>query len=257
MAKSQTKIAPKPTWAEPLTRSSLFWLSVLLFVAFPFINNFFLQTVILNITGNIAYENLVPVLSTALSLLSVLTSYAGIGVIATSIANFGTKNSIGTVILGILSHPIGVIAYIISYAISGARNYEYAVFTLGVDAAATMLIYALIIVILSVIKKKRTAAGTSDAVELRDKLIDKGGAYTYVVTSTAIFGAAQVLSTLATMITDFLNPSIGTPINIQEWVYWITKYLTEFIYLGIGYFIVLGIFYLTKYYRTHFAEQNQ
>ena len=49
MAKSQTKTAPKPTMAESLTRSSLFWASVLLFIAVPFINNFFL------------YEKMMPV----------------------------------------------------------------------------------------------------------------------------------------------------------------------------------------------------
>ena len=254
MAKSQTKSTHKFTTAENMTRSSLFWLSVLLFVALPFINNFILQTVTLNISGNIAYKDLSPVLSTVASLISVLTAYAGIGTIAAAIANFGIKNSIGTVILGLLSHAVGFISYIMSYSVSGARNYQYAVFALGVDALANLLIYAVIILILALIKTKSTSAEGYTVPALQDKIISKGGAYSYVVTATAIYGGTQLLTTLYTMVSDFLDPSIGTPINMQEWVYWITKYLTTFIYLGIGYFIVLGIFYLCKYYRTHFAE---
>ena len=254
MAKHQTPKAPKFTTAENMTRSSLFWLSVLLFVALPFINNFILQTVTLNISGNIAYKDLAPVLTTVASLLSVLAAYAGIGAVAAAIANFGTKNSLGTVILGLSSHLVGFIAYIMSYSVSGARNYQYAVFALGVDALANLLIYAVIILILALMKKKNTATNGYTVPTLQDKIISKGGAYTYIVTATAIYGAAQLFTTLYTMISDFLDPSIGTPINVQEWVYWITKYLTAFIYLGIGYFIVLGIFYLCKYYRTHFAE---
>ena len=257
MAKSQTKITRPPTVEEKLTGSSLFWLSVLLFVALPFINNFLLQTVILNVTGNIAYENLAPALSIVASLLSVLAAYAGLGTVAASIANFGTKRSLGTVILALLSHVVGLIAYAMSYAVSGARNYGYAVFALGVDALANMLIYAVIIVILAVIKKKNTAKGITDTPTLTDKLIAKGGAYSYAVVATTVFGAAQILSTLYTMVTDFLDPSIGPPINIQEWVYWITKYLTTFIYLGIGYIMILGVFYLCKHYLARFAEQTQ
>ena len=256
MAKSQTKIAPKPTMAESLTRSSLFWASVLLFIAVPFINNFFIQTVVLNVSGNIAYEGLAPILSTVAGLLSALAAYAGIGIVAASIANFGTKRSVGTVILALLSHVMSLIAYIMAYALSGARNFGYAVFALGVDALANMLIYAIIIVMLAIMKSKNTKKGNIEAPQLSDKLIAKGGAYSYIVAATVVYGAAQLLATLYTMVSDFLDPSIGTPNNAQEWVYWITSYLTTFIYLGIGYFIVLGFFYLCNYFRARFAEKK-
>ncbi len=256
MAKSQTKIAIKLTVAEDLTRASLFWASLILFVAFPFINNFFIQTVMLNVSGNIAYKDLTPVLSTVAGLLSVLAAYAGIGTVAAAVANFGAKRSVGTVILALLSHVAGLIAYIMSYAISGARNYGYAVFALSVDALANMLVYAAIIIMIAIMKKKNVNKGECSVPELSDKLIAKGGAYSYIVAATTVYGAAQLFTTLYTMVSDFLDPSIGVPINLQEWVYWITKYLTTFIYLGIGYFIVLGIFYLCKYYRAHFADRE-
>ena len=255
MAKSQTHVARKLTTAEKLTRSSLFWLSVLLFVALPFINNFIIQTVVLNISGNIAYEALAPALSTVAGILSVLTAYAGIGAIAASIANFGAKGSVGTIILGLNSHVIGLLSAMFAYALSGARNYEYAVFALGVDAIANVLVYALIIVVLALMSRKRLLTDNTPP-QLGDKLLAKGGAYTYIVTATVLFGAAQLAATLYTMIYDFLDPSIGTPINLQEWIYWITKYLTTLIYLGIGYMIVLGIFHLCNYYRTRFAEKK-
>ena len=257
MAKSQTKLAPKLTMAEKLTSSSLFWASVILFVAFPFINNFFIQTVMLNISGNIAYKDLAPVLSTVAGLLSVLVAYAGIGTVAAAIANFGAKRSVGTVILALFSHVAGLIAYIMSYAISGARNYGYAIFSLSVDALANMLIYAAIIIMIAAMKKKNVKKGNCDSPELSDKLISKGGAYSYIVAATTVYGAAQILSTLFTMVSDFLDPSIGVPINLQEWVYWITKYLTTFIYLGIGYLIVLGIFYLAKHLKKQFEETER
>lgn len=251
---SQTK--NKPTAlndSERLTHSSLFWLSVLIFIAFPFINNFILQTVVLNITGNIAYESLTPVLTSVRDLISVLTAYAGIGILAAAVAHFGAKRAIATVILGLFSHTVGLFSAMLSYITSGARNYATAVFILGVDALVNTLIYAVILVA-SVQIRKRKMSCQDYSITLCDKIISKGGAYSFIVTVTAIFGAAQLAAILYSMISAFVDPSIGIPINVQEWVYWITEYLTFFIYLGIGYFIVLGIFWLCKYYRAHFAD---
>lgn len=252
---SQIKTKPtKLTLPEKLTCSSVFWLSVILFVALPFVNNFIMQTAVLNITGNIAYESLAPTLTVIRDLMSVLTAYAGIGAIAAAVAHFGLKKAFGTVILGLLSHTVGLFSSMLAYAVSGARNFAAAVFILGVDAIANTLIYAVILTVLALMRKKRVSNNTNE-LTLEDKIISKGGAYSYMVTATAIYGAAQLITVLYTMITDFLDPSIGIPINIQEWVYWVTEYLMLFIYVGIGYFIVLGIFWLCKYYHTHFAEE--
>ena len=250
---SQTKNKPiKLTQAERMTKASVFWLSVLLFIALPFINNFILQTVALNISGNIAYKDLAPALNTVRDLLSVFSSYAGVGVLAAAIANFGAKNAVGTVILALSSHIVGLFSAMLSYALSGARNYSAAVFLLGVDALVNILIYAVILAILSIIRKKDRTESVSDS--LQNKMLAKGGAYTYITTAIGVFGGAQLAATLYSMISAFVDPSIGTPINLQEWIYWITEYLTLFIYVGIGYIIVLGVFWLCKYYRAHFAD---
>lgn len=254
---SQNKNKPtKLTLPEKLTYSSVFWLSVILFVALPFVNNFIMQTVVLNITGNIAYENLAPVLTVVRDLMSVLTAYAGIGIIAAAIAHFGLKRAFGTVILGLFSHTAGLFSSMLAYAVSGAKNFAAAVFILGVDATANTLIYAVILAVLVLIRKKRVSK-SENVLTLEDKIISKGGAYSYMVTATAVYGAAQLITVLYTMITDFLDPSIGIPINVQEWVYWVTEYLMLFIYVGIGYFIVLGIFWLCKYYLKHFEEVTE
>lgn len=255
---SQTKKKPiKLTQAEKMTKESVFWLSVLLFIAFPVINSFILQTVVLNVSGNIAYRSIVPTLTLIRDILSVLCSYAGLGVMAAAVANYGAKNTLGTVILGLLSHTVGFFASMGAYLLSGAKNFAVATFTFAVDAIANTLVYAVILVVLALIRKNQNKKGDLSVQLSKDKLIAKGGAYSYMLTAAGIFGIAQLATTLYRMITDFLDPSIGVPINLQEWIYWVTEYLTIIIYLGIGYFIVLGIFWLCKYYKEHFSEVTE
>lgn len=255
---SQTKNKPIIcTQSEIMTQKSIFWLSVLLFIAFPIVSGFILQTVVLNVSGNIAYKSLVPTLTLIRDIASVLCSYAGIGVMAAAVANYGIRNSFGTVILGLLSHTVGFFASMGAYLLSGAKNFAVATFTFAVDAVANTLIYAVILVALILIRKNEIKKGNLPPKLSKDRLIDKGGAYTYILTATGIFGIAQLATTLYRMVTDFLDPSIGVPINLQEWIYWVTEYLTIVIYLGIGYFIVLGVFWLCKYYKEHFSEVTE
>ena len=246
----------KETDARILTRQSLFWLATLIFIALPFLNSFVLQTMLINIDGNIAYKSVAPVLTAIRDIISVFNSYAGIGILAAAIAHFGAKKAIGTVILALLYQTVVMLASMMSYALSGARNFAGAVFMLGVDALTNTAIYAVILVVLVILRKNKMEYQDA-SLTLNDKIIAKGGAYSYIVTAVGIFGAAQLAAMLYSMISAFVDPSIGIPINIQEWVYWITEYLTFFIYFAIGYLIVLGVFWLCKYYLSHFEEATE
>lgn len=242
--------------SQTLTCKSLFWLGIILFVAMPIVNNLILQTILTSLAGNIAYEGLYSVMSIICSAISVLTSYSGLGVLATAIAHFGAKKAIGTVILSILYHPISALASIKAYDMSGASNLNkaFANITFLINGAANLLCYAIILLILILIRRKKTAR--NQLPELGNKLFSRGGAYSYVIAATLIFSLAQLATRLYDMIDAFLDPSLGLPVNATEWIYWISQYVTLFIYAAIGYLISLSIFYLCKKLQKRFAEED-
>ena len=251
MAKTQKNTLSTP---KLLLQQSLFWLSVILFVFMPFLNNFVIQTVIISIDGNIAYQNLSPVLMTARDMISVFATYAGVGVLACSVAYFGIKNAKGAAILAILHHPISFLFAMGAYIFSGSRAYYEALFMLGTDTLINTALYAVILVVLLFVRSRKQRSESGVTAPLGDKLIGKGGMFSYLFASVGVFAAANLAAMLFSMISAFVDPSIGPPINAQEWVYWITEYASLAIYAAIGYFISVAICYLCEYYLKHFAK---
>ena len=240
--------------ADKLLKSSLFWLSVILFFVVPFINALVLQTVILSVESNIAYKGLAPVLTAVKDVSSVLASYFSLGVIACSVAYYGIKNNKGTVAVALLHFPFEFLMHMISYIISGAKSYAAALFMLGTDASANTLLYAVILAILETVRYKKQKSKTDITPPIPKKSIGKSGMFSYLWASVGVFAAAQLLALIYAMISAFVDPSLGTPINLQEWVYWITEYLTVVIYAVLGYFLALSACYMCEYYKKHFSE---
>lgn len=227
-------------------RSTLFWLGVLLFIALPIINCLLLQTVYFALDANIAYGSLSEVISTVQSLLSVLNTYAGLGVLICATSYFGLSTG-GTVLLAMLYHPITALSSVAAYILAGGTSLSAAVFNFGIDAIAGLLIYAVIYVVLVLILEKKGRKREPAAPPLNKRLIAHGGMFTYILAAVAIYGGAQLASKLYTMIDAFLDPSIGTPINLGEHLYWITEYLSVAVYAAAGYFIILAICYYAQH----------
>ena len=244
----------KETTSQTLLRSTLFWIGVLIYVALPFVTYFILQTVVINVEGNIAYKEITPTVSAIANLIAVFTSYAGIGLVAVTIAYFGVKKAKHTVILCISSQFIGVIFSMLAYTLSGARNYQVALFSLGIDAFFTTLIYVGIIVSVHFIRKSKLTHHGNAVPELDGKIVSRGGIYTYLFGSVGIYAAVQIIAKLYDMISKFIDPSYGLPVNLTEQLYWPTEFVKLFIYASLGYLISLGAFYLAKYYLKHYQE---
>ncbi|MBR2461471.1 MAG: hypothetical protein IKB34_09610 [Clostridia bacterium] len=251
-AKKTQKTSPRQ-----LLRESIFWLSVILFVFLPFISSFILQTVILTIDGNIAYKTLTPALITARDLIAVFNAYAGIGVLACAVAYFGAGGAKGTVAMAMLYHPAVFLASMCAYPFSGAKSYIEAIFVLGTDMLINTAVYAVILLILILIRRHKLKKGEDITAPLNSRLIARGGTFSYPNSAIGTFAIFQISALMYSMISAFVDPSIGTPINVREWVYWITEYLTCFIYAAIGYVIAVGICYLCEYYLKHFAVSEK
>lgn len=240
-----------------LLRESLFWLAVGVFIFVPIINSLVIQTVILSIEGNIAYKGAYPVLNIAADILSVVSAYAGVGLMTVALAYFGLKKAKGVVILSITSHLVTFIASVLCYAFLGGVDYEKAIFFLGADMLAGIVVYSLIIMTVSLIRRGKKKRGLDTHPDVNGKIIGKGGIFSYIFASVGIYFGVQLGLKMYDMISAFLDPSIGLPINPREWMYWITEYLTQMIYGAIGYFTCLALWSLCKYYIRHFKKAIQ
>ncbi len=235
-------------------RTTLFWLGVFVFIALPIINCLVLQTVFFALDGNIAYGSLSEVVSTVRSIISALNSYAGLGVLICAVAYFGLSTG-GTVALAMLYHPVTAVASTVAYILAGGSSVSAAVFYFGIDALAGLVIYAVIYVILILILHKKGKRRLPASPPLEGRLAARGGMFTYIWAAVAIYGGIQLANTLYTMIDAFLDPSLGTPINAQEYIYWVTEYLSVAVYAAVGYFVILSICYYAQYSLRNFKKK--
>lgn len=243
------------TTKEQYLRLSLFWLGVIVFIVLPLINYLVLQTVMLSVENDIAYGNLSDTISVIQDIISALNSYIGLGILACAAAHFGTDSG-GTVILAFSYNFVIFFSSMLSYIYAGGSSIAEAIIYLGIDAVANTAFYAVIYGILLKIRSKKLDSKQPSVSKLENKLYANGGSFTYIKTTTFIFGGAQLAAMLYNMIDAFIDPSIGTPINAAEWIYWITEYLSVIVYAAIGYFIMLAIFYLAQHFLKHFNDKQ-
>ena len=240
------KYMRKPTYNEVYMYKNMFWLAVGLFVFVPVLNNFFLQMIILFTSGDIAYGELSGYVSVVRDVIALIAGYAGLATFIITLVHFGT-NALGVIILAFSTHLITFFVSLLTYALYGGDYYYAATFMLVTDMLVNAAVYGLIyLYVILTVKKHETVLNVP---EYPSRLI----CFSHPVSRTLFFGAlifggAQLLALIYTMIGDFLDPSLGPPVNLNDTMYWVLEYATSIVSILIGYLVMLLIMLLSKKY---------
>ena len=236
----------KPTNNEIYMYKNLFWVCVGAFVFVPVFNNFFLQMIVLFTEGDLAYGKFSSYVAAIQDIIGLVASYVGLGAFVVCLINFG-KNSVGVIFLAFLSHIITFVASMFTYFIYGGSYFFTAVFMLSVDMLINLAVYFIIyLVLLRIVKKKETILNVP---EYRFRVINTQNPLTLAVLCAAgLYGVFQLVAILYRMIGDFLDPSLGPPVNLADTLYWVLEYVTVIVGVVIGYFIMLAVCAFAKHF---------
>ncbi len=234
-----TSLNRKPKIGEKYMYVNLFWLAVGVYVFIPIFNNFILQLIILFTDGNIAYGSLSESVSVVRDVLAAAANFIGLGTFAVCLINFG-KNAFGVTVMAFATHGISFCTSLFTYSLYGGNDAITAFFLLGADMLVNMLVYAVIyLAVMYIVKKKNTVLNVPpyklSAINLKHPLS------LAFFTVALIYGGADILATLYTMIGDFLDPSLGPPVSLADTLYWVLEYFSSIISVCIGYFAMLFI----------------
>lgn len=244
----------KPTYAEAYMYKNILWLSVAVFAFIPFLNNFLLQFLYLYTEGDIAYGVLGTVISGVKSVLSVLSVYIGLGVLTVSVINFG-KNAVGVIRLAFISHAVTFLSSVVTCMLYSYVTYGYAVsedvlmqiLLLTVDAVVNLAVCLAIYVALRLISKKRQTVLNVPPLKGRYTDISHPLVFSDVIAVAIHFGV-QLLTVLYNMITAFVDPSIGPPVNASDVIYWVLQYLSVIALAALALVAVEAVFLLSEHY---------
>lgn len=236
----------KPSFAEVYMYKNLFWLAVGVFLFVPFLNSFILQVVQLYVDGDIAYGALSSGILTAREWISSVAAHMGFGVATVTVMYFGT-NAKGVITMMLASQGVGFISSLMAYWVCGGQDIVSAVFILFFDLLVTEAVYGLILILLIRISKKNQTVLNIAPYKVR--LLDIAHPITKgVFTAVTVFGIANLIALIYRMVGDFIDPSLGMPINLYEWLYWVLEYLNVFIRYIVGYLAAMAITVLASRY---------
>ncbi len=232
-------VTRKPKIGEIYMYVNLFWLAVFAYVFVPIFNNFILQLIILFTDGNIAYGALSETVSVIRDVLGAISSFVGLGTLVICLINFG-KNAFGVTVMAFATHGISFCTSLFTYAIYGGNDALTAFFLLGADMLVNLFVYGIIYLAVMYIVKKRTTVLNVPPYKLGVLSLKHPLSYAFFLVAL-IYGGANILATLYTMIGDFLDPSLGPPVGLADTLYWVLEYFSIIISVCIGYFIMLFI----------------
>ena len=233
---------------------NLFWLAIGVFAFVPLMNDFLLQFLYLYTEGDIAYGSLGAVISVVKSILSFVSVYVGLGVLAVTVINFG-KNAVGVIRLAFISHGITFLSSFLTCGLYSYVCYGYFLtddvlmqtLMLVIDAAVNLIAYLLIYLALIRITVSRETVLNTPLLKGRYTDIKHPLVLSAVIT-VAIHSGARLLTVLYSMIMAFTDPSIGLPVNTADIMYWVIQYLSVFVFAAIGLIICELIFLLSDHY---------
>ncbi len=232
-------VSRKPTYAEIYMYKNLFWLDIGILIFLPVLNNLFLQLIRLYTDGNIAYGSLGAVMAAVQEAISLFSGYAGIGILCVCMLYFG-KNAVGVIRLSVITHAVTFLTVLLTYFLFTATIPLSVIFSLLLDMVVGIAVTILICRITYVY-----AVRHETFMEIPQYRFSKGMLkhhYTKVFAlACACFGGAQLLILIYTMVSEFLDPSLGPPMNISDVLYWVFQYLTALLYVVVGFVIAVLI----------------
>lgn len=237
----------KPTHSEVYTYKNMFYLALALFVFIPLISSCIIYPVSLVMQNNVAYENIMPVVSVTGAILSLIGTYGGFGLLAVTVCYFG-NNGRGVIILAFLSNLITYMTLwfvhitVNPYADEGGSLVTMVIEIL-VNTAFVFIIYFAIIVYA---KKKKTFMDIPNYGVTRMSKHPFTGVFILV---SLIYLIINTVIEAATMIGQFLDPSIGLPRNTAEILSLVMRYAYLLLYTAAGFAIMVLVGILVSAFR--------
>ena len=232
----------KPTHSEIYMYKNLFWVAVLLFVFIPLLSSIVIYPVSLAMQNNVAYKSVMPTVNAIGAVLSFIGTYGGFGVLAVTVCYFG-NNGIGIIRLALLSNLISYLSLwtvhilINPYADEGGSLITMAVEILINTAFVAILYFAVLVYA----KRRRTFMDIPNyGFSVRIKKHPFTGAFLCV---SIIYFVINIAIELATMISQFLDPSIGLPRNNAEILTLVSRYGYVLLYTvaGMAVMMLIGV----------------
>lgn len=241
----------RPTFSEVYMYKNLLWLSVISFVFLPIFSELILRVVYLYTVTDIAYASLAAPINAVREILTVVAKYISLAVLCVAVVYFD-KHAVGVVRLAFISHAVEAVTYIIAYFLYTGGILAASLIII-VEAAVNCLVTLIIwLFVRGYARKRETFLNVPDyklgASMLRHPYT---GAF---IRAIAVFGGAQLGFVLYDMIDAFLDPSLGTPINMKETVYWILLYAEVIIYAALGFMIAVAIGLLSRRIKSKGKE---
>lgn len=228
----------RPSYSEVYMYKNLFWLAIAVFVFMNVLNELVLRVVYIYAVTDVAYQPYAQAIRIVREGLSVVTNYVGLAVLSVCLTYFG-HNARGVIRAAFISHAVYFVSYTLAYYMSTGYIIESVIqgFT---EAAVNCLVMLMIyIVIMRYTSKKDVQMNVGRYVFGASMT---GHVYTKVFAlAVSIFGGAQMILLVIDMLIDFLDPAIGTPINIGETMYWVLQYLEVILFAALGFVITVAI----------------
>ena len=217
---------------------NLLWAAVLAFIAIPVVSELLLRVVYLYTATDVAYQALAAPIDAVREALTVSARYVSLALLCVAVVYFD-KHAVGIVRLAFIFHGVEALTYIVAYYLytgSVLAASLWIILEAAVNACVTLIIW---LWVRQYARKREYFLNVPD-LKLDSTLMKHPytGAF---IRAVAVFGGARLCFVLYDMIDAFLDPSLGTPINMKETVYWILLYVEVLIYAAIGFVIAVAV----------------
>ena len=220
---------------------NLFWLAVGVFVVLPVFSELILRVVYLYTATDVAYSFLAAPLDALREAITVTANYVSIAVLCITVTYFG-RHAKGVIVLAFVSNVIDTVTYMLAYYLYTDRIVNV-ILMLFIEMVVNCLATLVIWLAVSAYAKKRHSFLNVGEYKLGTEILGHPYTRSFAI-AVGVFGAVQLGFVLYDMIDSFLDPSLGTPINMKETVYWVLQYAEVILLTAIGFVIavVIGLF---------------
>ena len=244
----------KPTFSEVYMYKNLLWGAVILFIALPIVSELMLRVVYLYVATDVAYQTLAAPIDLIREVITVTSRYAALAVLCITVVYFD-RHARAVVRLAFIFHAVEALTYIIAYYLYTGQVLSATLWIIVealVNAAVTLAIW---LFVRGYARKREYFLNVPDF--RLDASIMRHPYTGAFIRAIAVFGGTKLAFVLYDMIDAFLDPSLGTPINMKETVYWILLYAEVVIYAALGFVIMVALGLLAQALRNGGRKKAQ